>query len=63
MDAVSITAIIAGVGGIVIALYTHIKHSKCWGFEVENFNPNEVVQPVINSQPNTPNTNKRETNV
>jgi len=26
MDALSISAIIAGVGGILIALYTHIKH-------------------------------------
>ena len=66
MDAVSITAIIAGVGGVVIALYTHIKHSKCWGLEVDTYSPNEVVQPqlVVNSQLNTPKSSHRvETNV
>lgn len=63
MDVLSITAIIAGVGGIVISLYTHIKHSKCCGFEIDTYSPTEVAQhqSVINSQPNTPDTTKRET--
>jgi hypothetical protein len=45
MDAVSIVAIIAGVGGVVISIYTHIKHSKCCGLEVDNFDPQLIPQP------------------
>ena len=35
MDALSITAIITGLGGLAVAVFTHIKYSKCYGFEVE----------------------------
>lgn len=57
MDALSISAIIAGVGGILIALYTHIKHSSCWGVEIDTYAPNEVVH-----SPQTPQiTHKLET--
>ena len=56
MEALSISAIIAGVGGIVIALDTHIKHSSCWGIQIDTYAPNEVAQ---SPQPNTPQTNPK----
>lgn len=30
MDSLSITAIIAGVGALIVSILTHIKHSKCF---------------------------------
>ena len=42
MDSISVVAIIAGVGAILIAIYTHIKHSKCFGVEIDNFPPSEI---------------------
>ena len=50
MDSLSIVAIIAGIGGVVVAIYTHIKHSKCLGVEIDTYNPSEFP----NAPPNTP---------
>lgn len=34
MDSLSITAIIAGVGALIVSILTHIKHSKCFGVDL-----------------------------
>ena len=53
MDTIGIVAIIAGVGGVIIALYTHIKHSKCLGLEIDTYNPSEIPNITITPH-NTP---------
>ena len=57
MDSLAIAAITTSIGGILIAAYTHVKYSKCLGFELQTYNPNELQQQpqiTITSQPNTP---------
>lgn len=55
MDSLAIAAITTSIGGILIAAYTHIKHSSCCGFQLDTYTPSEL-QPniVINTPPNTP---------
>jgi hypothetical protein len=51
MDAISIVAIIAGIGGVVVALISHISKSKCLNcVEIDTYNPSEFP----NTPPNTP---------
>lgn len=63
MESLSIVGITTGIAGILIAIYTHVKYSKCLGFEIQTYSPNELQsqpQITINSQPNTPETNHKE---
>ena len=43
MDPLILTAVITGIGGVVIAILTHIKHSACLGkcFEIDTYSPSE----------------------
>jgi len=34
MDAIAITAIIAGCSALLVAVLTHVKHSECWGLNI-----------------------------
>jgi len=56
IDALSITAFSSGIVAILIATFTHLKHSECCGsFKLDTYNPNENAQPqIIVSQPPTP---------
>jgi len=59
MDAIAIAGIVSGVSGILIAIYTHVKHSSCFGITIDTYSPNELAQQpqsqiVINTPPNTP---------
>jgi hypothetical protein len=57
MDSLAIAAIITSIGGILIAAYTHVKHSSCCGFQLDTYTPSELqVQPniVISTPQNTP---------
>jgi hypothetical protein len=59
MDAIAIAGIVSGVSGILIAIYTHVKHSECCGFKLDTYSPNELSQQqqpsnIINTPPNTP---------
>ena len=51
MDSLGIIGIISGVGAILIAIYTHIKHSKCFGIEIDNFEPPIIGTPQATPQP------------
>lgn len=49
VDIVTITAISAGITGLVIAVLTHIRHSNCGCCSFDtNSNVNEVVNEVVN---------------
>lgn len=48
MDALTITAIVASVSGLLVAICTHVKHSKCFGVDIETRDP---VQPLVQVQP------------
>lgn len=54
MDPITIVAIISGITALVVALFTHIKRSKCWpwGFSVETRTP---LVSKSNSVATTPN--------
>ena len=53
MDTVGIVAIIAGVGALLTAIYTHIKHSQCFGVVIDTYNPSEIPNITITPH-NTP---------
>jgi len=44
MDPLTLTAVITSISGIVIAILTHIKTSKCWGIEIDTYSPSEQHQ-------------------
>jgi hypothetical protein len=44
IDIISLTI---AIGAIIVSLSTHIKMSKCWGFEMSTWTPIEK-QPLIN---------------
>jgi hypothetical protein len=59
MDAIAIAGIVSGISGILIAIYTHVKHSECFGFKLDTYSPSEIAQQpqpqiVINTPHNTP---------
>ena len=59
IDSLVIAALTTGISGILIAIYTHIKHSSCCGFSIDTYSPNELAQQlqpqiVITTPPNTP---------
>ena len=69
MEALLITAIITGLTGLSVAVFTHIKHSSCYGLDIETRTPpthspttSPVVSPVV-SPVGTPAVVKRETGV
>lgn len=49
MDSLSITAIIAGVSALIVAILTHIKHSKCFG--VFDLTTTQSTTPILKSFP------------
>ena len=64
MEALLITAIITGLTGLSVAVFTHIKHSSCWGVDIETRTPvvSPTTSPVV-SPVGTPAVLKRETEV
>ncbi len=69
MEALMITAIITGLTGLSVAVFTHIKHSSCFGVTVDTRTPpthspttSPVVSP-INTPITTPTVVRRETGV
>jgi hypothetical protein len=60
MDGIAIAGIVSGISGILIAIYTHVKHSECCGLKLDTYSPNELQpqqqQPsiIINTPHNTP---------
>ena len=61
MEALLITAIITGLTGLSVAVFTHIKHSTCLGVNIETRTP-PTTSPVV-SPVGTPAVVKRETGV
>jgi hypothetical protein len=56
MDTVSLIAIISASSALVVAVLTHIKYSKCFGFVLRTTEGNESITPslttpLIQSQP------------
>jgi hypothetical protein len=56
MDPVSLIAIISASSALVVAVLTHIKYSKCFGFVLRTTEGNEpttpsLTTPLIQSQP------------
>jgi hypothetical protein len=56
IDALAIAALATGISGILVAVYTHVKHSECCGFKLDTYSPSEIAyQPqIVISQPATP---------
>jgi len=50
VDPFTLTAVLAGVASLVVSILTHIKFSKCYGFELKTINS---TTPTGNS-PSTP---------
>ena len=50
MDSISIIAIIAGCTALVVAILTHVRHSTCFGIEVDTY---EQPQTTINTPETT----------
>jgi len=43
MDSLAIAGIVSGITGILIAIYTHVKHSECcFGFKLDTYSPSEL---------------------
>jgi hypothetical protein len=60
MDSLAIAGIVSGITGILIAVYTHVKHSSCFGITIDTYSPSEIAQQpqpqniIINTPHNTP---------
>jgi len=59
MDSLSVAGIISGGLAIILAIFTHLKHSECMGFKLDTYNPNELQpqqqpQQIIVNMPPTP---------
>lgn len=56
MDTIAITALASSIGAILVAVYTHVKHSSCCGFTIDTYSPSELQpsQVIINTPPHTP---------
>ena len=59
MDALSVAAIIAAVGGLAVAVFTHIKHSNCYGMTIDTYEPS----PPAPTPAPTPAPSPKETHV
>ena len=53
MDTIGIVAVIASASALLTAIYTHIKHSQCFGLEIDTYNPSEIPNITITPH-NTP---------
>ncbi len=53
MDLV-IAGLSSSIVAVLIALFTHLKHSECCGFKLDTYTPNELQPQIIISQPTTP---------
>ena len=51
IDTIAIVAVIAGA--LFTAIYTHIKHSQCFGVVIDTYNPSEIPNITITPH-NTP---------
>lgn len=49
IDPITLIAIITGIGGLIVSILTHIKHSSCFGVEIDTRTP-QPSTPI----PNTP---------
>ena len=47
MDPVSLIAIISASSALVVAVLTHIKYSKCFGFVLRTTEGNEPITPNL----------------
>ena len=57
IDSLAIAALATSISGILVAIYTHVKHSECCGFKLDTYSPSEIAnqpQIVINTPPHTP---------
>jgi hypothetical protein len=55
MDILAITALASSIGAILVAVYTHVKHSSCCGFTIDTYSPSELQpQIIVNTPYNTP---------
>ena len=60
MDSIAIAGIVSGITGILIAVYTHVKHSECCGFKLDTYSQNELqpqpqpAQIIVNTPTHTP---------
>ena len=61
MDSLSVAGVISGGLAVVIAIFTHLKHSECCGFiKLDTYNPNELqpqpqpTQIILNTPTHTP---------
>ena len=54
MDALSITAFSSGIVAILVAIFTHLRHSECCGLKLDTYTPNELQPQIVISQPTTP---------
>jgi len=53
VDPITLTALIGGIGSLLVSLITHIKFSKCYGFEMKTTSHNSGQStPLITPDPN-----------
>ena len=39
MDPITLTSFIMSISALLTGIFTHIKHSKCLGVEIDTYNP------------------------
>jgi hypothetical protein len=54
MDGLAIAGLSSGIVAILVAVFTHLKHSECCGFKLDTYTPNELQPQIVISQPTTP---------
>lgn len=57
IDSLAIAGLASGIVAVIVAAITHLKFSKCFGFELTTYSPTEMIpQPniVITTPPSTP---------
>ena len=59
-SSLAIAGISTGIVSIILAIFTHLKHSTCFGITIDTYSPSEIAQQtqpqniIINTPPNTP---------
>ena len=54
IDSLAIAGLSSSIVAILVAVFTHLKHSECCGFKLDTYSPNELQPQIVISQPTTP---------
>lgn len=50
MDPVTVITLVLSLGAVSLSLFTHVRVSKCWGVQVETWDPNAPHQVKMSEQ-------------